>query len=101
MASASGFTSIEYEETVRLATELGNIATDCNGVASKINNMIGTLEPGWQGSSGDLMIEALNLWKNKQQKIKGNMDVVSEQIRMVASALKAADDDSAQRNQGA
>ena len=98
---ASGFTSIEYEETVRLASELERIAQDCSGVSSKTTNMIGTLEPGWQGSSGDLMIEVLNLWMNKQKKISQNMDAVSKQIKMVADSLKAADDDSAQRNQGA
>ena len=99
--ATSKFTSIEYEETVRLASELERISQDCNTVSGKTNNMIGTLEPGWQGSSGDLMIEVLNLWMNKQKKISDNMNAVSKQIKMVADALKAADDDSAQRNQGA
>ena len=99
--ATSKFTSIEYDETVALVNELEIIATDCYSVAAKTRNMIGTLETGWQGSSGDLMSEVLHLWMNKQQKTADNMNVVAKQIKMVADALKAADDDAAQRNQGA
>ena len=93
---------MEYDETTKFASDLAQIANDSDtNIVTEINNLISTLEPGWRGSSGDLMTEVLTMCLNKQKKIAMNMNAVSEQINMVAKSLKAADDDAAQRNQNA
>ena len=93
-----GFMKMEYQQTCDLAGKLSELASDTNTVADSSSSMISALNTGWQGISGTDMDEVVHLWMSKQKKIAEKMNAVSGQIKMVADALKAADDDSAQRN---
>ncbi len=95
---AGNFTKIQYDETCELARQLASIGGECDGVAGKTDNLVSTINSGWEGTSADAMNDVLIMWKNKEKKIAENMRAISGQIKMVADALLAADDDSAQRN---
>ena len=96
------FTQIEYDETMELARRLKNEAGSASdSAAGKGPQLSGTLNPGWQGTSGDLMTEVFNMYTNKQKKITQNIQAVAGQIEMVANALMEADKDAAGRNRNA
>ncbi len=90
--------SIDYEDTIRKAKELEEIAGSCDQIASSADRLLTLLDENWKGDSGAEALNLTNRWKSRENNIADKMRTVAQQIVMVANSIKEADEAAAARN---
>ncbi len=92
--------SIDYEDTIRKAKELEQIAESCKQIAGSADRILALLDENWKGDSGTAAHNLTTNWKMRENNLAEKMRTVAQQIIMVANSIKDADEAAAARNKG-
>ena len=82
---------IDYDEAIREANRLRQIASKCQESERLINGLLQEMPSYWQGEAAQKFAEKLEQWKQENSLIYSETEQLSKVIQRVANEIRIAE----------
>lgn len=86
-----GLIRIDYDEAIREANRLDNMANDCRTINTMVRRLSTLLLDNWQGDAARAYVDKLEEFIRENNSIAGETENLSNTVRRVAREIREAE----------